>query len=201
MVTRQLKRWHAVHTLEIVYRDAFNNQLNDRYQPKFLEYQRAGAERAGAHLSLRRGPGADSDSAGADAGVQRRGGSDSRRPRTMRGRRGWEHPGRRESRVMMTTYDAPAGSLPVVQMIESSGGGDGVQRLSGADAGCAGIAESDTGSGGAEFHAGGHGTGGGCSAGRRASSRHLYQRRLDAAAGLKRWPRQEASRRARWWSS
>jgi hypothetical protein len=28
-----------VHTLEIVYRDTFNNQLNDRYQAKFLEYQ------------------------------------------------------------------------------------------------------------------------------------------------------------------
>src|SRR6185436_9710358 len=39
VVTRQVKRWHAVHTLEIVYRDAFNNQLNDRYRPKFLEYR------------------------------------------------------------------------------------------------------------------------------------------------------------------
>ena len=39
-VTRQLKRWHAVHALEIFYRDAFNNQLNDRYQEKFREYHR-----------------------------------------------------------------------------------------------------------------------------------------------------------------
>ncbi|MGH9593162.1 MAG: hypothetical protein ACRD5L_08730, partial [Bryobacteraceae bacterium] len=38
-VSRQMKTWHAVHTLEIVYRDAFNNQLNDRYQAKFQEYQ------------------------------------------------------------------------------------------------------------------------------------------------------------------
>ncbi len=38
VVTPQLKRWHAVHTLEVVYRDAFNNQLNDRYQAKFREY-------------------------------------------------------------------------------------------------------------------------------------------------------------------
>jgi hypothetical protein len=37
-VTAQMKRWHAVHTLEIVYRDAFNNQLNDRYLAKFREY-------------------------------------------------------------------------------------------------------------------------------------------------------------------
>lgn len=38
VVTPQLKRWHALHTLEVVYRDAFNNQLNDRYQAKFREY-------------------------------------------------------------------------------------------------------------------------------------------------------------------
>jgi hypothetical protein len=40
VVTRQLKRWHALHTLAIFYRDAFNNQLNDRYRVKWNEYQR-----------------------------------------------------------------------------------------------------------------------------------------------------------------
>jgi len=40
VVSPQMKRWHALHTLEIVYRDAFNNQLNDRYQAKMTEYQR-----------------------------------------------------------------------------------------------------------------------------------------------------------------
>ena len=44
VVTRQLKRWHAVHTLEIVYRDAFNNQLNDRYKPKWDEYRELSRE-------------------------------------------------------------------------------------------------------------------------------------------------------------
>jgi len=39
VVTPQLKRWQAAHTLEIVYRDAFNNQLNDRYKPKWDEYR------------------------------------------------------------------------------------------------------------------------------------------------------------------
>lgn len=38
VVTAQLKRWHALHTLEVFYRDAFNNQLNDRYQVKAQEY-------------------------------------------------------------------------------------------------------------------------------------------------------------------
>ncbi len=43
-VTPQLKRWQAVHTLEIVYRDAFNNQLNDRYKPKWDEYRELSRE-------------------------------------------------------------------------------------------------------------------------------------------------------------
>jgi hypothetical protein len=38
VVTRQLKRWHALYTLSIVYRDAFNDQLDDRYMAKWNEY-------------------------------------------------------------------------------------------------------------------------------------------------------------------
>jgi hypothetical protein len=43
VVTPQLKRWHGVHTLEVFYRDAFNNQLNDRYQAKYQEYHELSA--------------------------------------------------------------------------------------------------------------------------------------------------------------
>src|ERR1700680_1576441 len=39
VVTRQLKRWHALHTLAIFYRDAYNDQLNDRYLGKWTEYR------------------------------------------------------------------------------------------------------------------------------------------------------------------
>src|SRR5262249_4960353 len=39
VLTHQLKRWHALHTLAVVYRDAFHNQLNDRYQAKFEDYK------------------------------------------------------------------------------------------------------------------------------------------------------------------
>jgi hypothetical protein len=39
VVSSQMTRWHALHTLAIVYRDAFNNQLNDRYLAKWREYQ------------------------------------------------------------------------------------------------------------------------------------------------------------------
>jgi hypothetical protein len=38
VVTRQLKRWLVLYTLAIFYRDAYNNQLNDRYLGKWNEY-------------------------------------------------------------------------------------------------------------------------------------------------------------------
>lgn len=44
VVTPQLRRWHALHTLETVYRDAYNNQLNDRYRLKWEEYQELGRD-------------------------------------------------------------------------------------------------------------------------------------------------------------
>lgn len=39
VVSSQMKRWHALHTLAVVYRDAYNNQLNDRYKNKWEEYR------------------------------------------------------------------------------------------------------------------------------------------------------------------
>ncbi|HEV2688473.1 MAG TPA: hypothetical protein VGV35_07955 [Bryobacteraceae bacterium] len=39
VVTEPLRRWHAQKTLALVYRDAYNNQLNDRYQGKWNEYE------------------------------------------------------------------------------------------------------------------------------------------------------------------
>jgi len=39
VVSPQMRRWHALHTLAVVYRDAYNNQLNDRYKNKWEEYR------------------------------------------------------------------------------------------------------------------------------------------------------------------
>ena len=38
-VTTPLRQWHAHKTLALVYRDAYNNQLNDRYRGKWNEYE------------------------------------------------------------------------------------------------------------------------------------------------------------------
>ncbi len=39
VVTDPLQQWHAMRTLSMVYRDAYSNQLNDRYEKKWQEYQ------------------------------------------------------------------------------------------------------------------------------------------------------------------
>jgi hypothetical protein len=39
VVTPPLRLWHTFRTLELVYRDAYGNQLNDRYAAKWKKYQ------------------------------------------------------------------------------------------------------------------------------------------------------------------
>src|SRR5581483_10270804 len=38
VVSDPMKRWHAYETLSLIYQDAYNNQLNDRYLGKWKEY-------------------------------------------------------------------------------------------------------------------------------------------------------------------
>jgi hypothetical protein len=124
VVTRQMKRWHAVHTLEIVYRDAFNNQLNDRYQAKFLEYReltrnaREHSFHFGVGLALVPIPQAQVPVFSAVAGSI---------PQTIYyARASWVGvSGQEGAPSVITTYDAPAGSLPVVQMIGPPAGATG----------------------------------------------------------------------------
>lgn len=46
VVTGPLRRWHAYRTLALVYQDAYNNQLNDRYKGKWTEYDKLSAAAA-----------------------------------------------------------------------------------------------------------------------------------------------------------
>jgi len=39
VVTDPIQRWHALKSIELTYEDAYNNQLNDRYKGKWLQYQ------------------------------------------------------------------------------------------------------------------------------------------------------------------
>ncbi|HZU28683.1 MAG TPA: hypothetical protein VFA04_24370 [Bryobacteraceae bacterium] len=50
VVTDILRRWHTLRTLAFVFRDAYDNQLNDRYQGKWANYDRMQGEAKRAYL-------------------------------------------------------------------------------------------------------------------------------------------------------
>ena len=52
VVTDPLRRWHALKTLALVYRDAYNNQLNDRYKGKWAEYEQLAKASAQTYLQI-----------------------------------------------------------------------------------------------------------------------------------------------------
>lgn len=52
VVTEPLKQWHVHKTLALIYRDAYNNQLNDRYQGKWTEYEQLAKASAQTYFQL-----------------------------------------------------------------------------------------------------------------------------------------------------
>jgi hypothetical protein len=52
VVTQALKLWHSFRALELVYRDAYFNQLNDRYKGKWTEFQNLARWSAGKFLDV-----------------------------------------------------------------------------------------------------------------------------------------------------
>ncbi len=59
VVSEPLQQWHAHHTLAMVYRDAYNNQLNDRYLGKWTEYQKLAKASSQRYFQLGVGVAAD----------------------------------------------------------------------------------------------------------------------------------------------
>jgi hypothetical protein len=116
VVTPQLKRWHAAHTLEVFYRDAFNNQLNSRYQAKFDEYHqlsqdsRAKTYQYGIGLALTPIPKAQTPVFSYVAGLI---------PETIYYVQvSWVSANGQEGEPSeQTTYDSPAESVPVVTAV------------------------------------------------------------------------------------
>ena len=116
VVTRQMKRWHVLHTLAVFYRDAFHNQLNDRYKAKFVEYrQLAGHAREqtflfGVGLVLQALPAAEQAVFGFAAGPIA--------ATTYFGQVAWTNTAGVEGAPgAITSFDAPAGSVPVVEAV------------------------------------------------------------------------------------
>lgn len=47
VATDPIQRWHALKSIALAYEDAYNNQLNDRYQGKWTQYQQRAGVAAG----------------------------------------------------------------------------------------------------------------------------------------------------------
>lgn len=52
LVTDGLKQWHILQTLSVIYRDAYNQQLNDRYKGKWKEYSELASSAASVYFSI-----------------------------------------------------------------------------------------------------------------------------------------------------
>ena len=52
VVTDALRLWHIFHTLAIIYRDAYNRRLNDKYLPKWKEYRELAEIASGQYLAI-----------------------------------------------------------------------------------------------------------------------------------------------------
>jgi hypothetical protein len=52
VVSESLLHWHCLQTLELIYRDAYNSQLNDRYLGKWKEYMQASGRAAATAMDL-----------------------------------------------------------------------------------------------------------------------------------------------------
>ncbi len=52
VVTDGLRQWHTLQTIAAVYRDAFNQQLNDRYKGKWKEYTDLATEASGVYFLI-----------------------------------------------------------------------------------------------------------------------------------------------------
>jgi hypothetical protein len=52
VVTDSIRKWHVHRTLALVYRDAYNNQLNDRYHGKWTEYEQLAKTSAQTYFQI-----------------------------------------------------------------------------------------------------------------------------------------------------
>lgn len=116
VVTRQMKRWHVLHTLALLYRDAFHNQLNDRYKAKWAAYRDLAREaRARTYLF---GVGLVRDPLPAPAAPRFTYLAGPFEARTYFGQVTWVNASGAESAPSpMLSFEAPAGSLPVVEAV------------------------------------------------------------------------------------
>ena len=132
VVSPQMKRWHALHTLAVVYRDAYNNQLNDRYQNKWEEYRELARGAKERTLEFGIGLVADAGAAGRNAGTGG-GGRDSGRDDLLRAGELGIGGGSRGKRESCNHFSDRGQQWVNGRAGECAGGRGGMECVSGAD--------------------------------------------------------------------
>lgn len=120
VVTRQMKRWHALLTLAVFYRDAFHNQLNDRYKAKWAEYRSLARQARERTYSF--GVGLVSEPLAAPEAPRFGFVAGPFEARTYFGQVSWVSASGAESAPSaMSSFEAPALSVPVVEAVNPPG--------------------------------------------------------------------------------
>jgi len=134
VVTRQLKRWHAIHTIALVYRDGLHNQLNGRYGQQFDHYWELGrmarlqTVRFGIGVVLNPVPRAETPQITSVAGA-----SDAA---TYYVQVTWLGASGQEGQPsILTAYEAAAGTVPVVGAVNPPAGVTGFNVYVGLEVG------------------------------------------------------------------
>jgi hypothetical protein len=116
VVTPPLRLWLLFHTLELVYRDAYFSQLNDRYQAKWNEYKDLSTSAAALLLQIGVGTVADPISQAVHPGLSLVTGALA--PAKYFVEVSWENVSGQQGRPSETTaLDVPSGSTLQVQAL------------------------------------------------------------------------------------
>ena len=192
VVTRQMKRWHALYTLAIFYRDAYNDQLNDRYLAKWNEYLLLA--RGAKDITTQYGIGLVNTPV-PQAGTAVVGAVPGLLPATVYYVQiTWvSATGAEGNPSVSTAFEAPVASLvTVTNGVAGARGGDGVQRLYRADGLHGYAAEFDADRDRADVHGGELGAGGGNRGAEWAIAGLLHHGRVRAEERVTVWRRQRA---------
>jgi hypothetical protein len=116
VVTPALRLWLIFHTLEIVYRDAYHNQLNDRYKAKWDEYKKLSSFASGLLFRIGVGTVADPIPQAAHPQLSLVGGALT--PAKYFVQIGWRNANSEEGRPSeMTAIDVPDGNTFQVRAV------------------------------------------------------------------------------------
>jgi hypothetical protein len=121
VITRQLKRWHALHAVMLIYRDALHDQLNARYGEQYRDYRKLARDARSQTVRFGVGVAANPVPQAAPAAIDIA--SDVSVGGTYFVRVAWlDGLGREGTPSVITALDVAAGSIPVIGAVNPPAG-------------------------------------------------------------------------------